>query len=322
VSTFAARAARWQKSCGCMLTFHRAAPAAEWEDLPDRGFYLSLSYLDNLLGYLNRTGWKAVTVTELLGRLQRGEEGARLVNFSVDDCYKDTWEHVVPLFRKHRVPVTLFVTTGIPDGTFELCWAGLESILAARKSVKFEGERIEISAPAAKTELFKRISAAWEKGNTDREYLEFCKSNDADPAELRKEHAITWEMLDSFRNDGHVEIGAHTVSHPRISSLGVESALSELKASRARLESRLGIECRHFAFPYGRSADCGPRDFDLAREAGFESAATTRKGLVSSNQDFFSLPRNTVNGARQSIPYANALLSGLAGVGARVLGRV
>jgi hypothetical protein len=43
------------------------------------------------------------------------------------------------------------------------------------------------------------------------------------------------------------------------------------------LIERLGINVRHFAFPCGRSADCGPRDFELAREAVFARAATSRK---------------------------------------------
>jgi peptidoglycan/xylan/chitin deacetylase (PgdA/CDA1 family) len=322
MNTLAARAAHWQKSPGCMLTFHRAAPSAVWAGLPNRGFHLDLGYLNRLLIYLRNSGWEVVTVDEMLGRLNRGEPGERLVNFSVDDCYKDTWEHVVPLFRKHGVPVTLFVTTGIPDNTLELYWAVLESILAERASVKFEGITIDVSAPPAKREAFRRIAAVWDRGSTEARYLDFCRVNGADPARLRADHAITWEMLESFRDDKLVEIGAHTVSHPRVGSLSAQEALTELRDCGDRLRSRLGVPCRHFAFPYGRSGDCGPRDFALAREAGFASASTTRKGLLSPEQDVFSLPRNTLNGSYQSIAYANTLLSGLAGFGARVFGRV
>ncbi len=322
MSSLAARAAQWQNSCGCMLTFHRAAPAAQWADLPNKNFYLNLDYLDNLLGSLKRGGWEIVTVEELTGRLERREDSSRLVNFSVDDCYRDTFEHVVPVFQRHGVPVTLFVTTGIPDGTMSLGWAGLESILARRNRVTVDGETADIPSQAAKQRWFAKISAAWDGGDFDRDYEAFCRVNEADPAKLREEHAISWEMLETLRDNPLVEIGAHTVSHPRISSLPADGALRELAGSRQRLRSRLGIECRHFAFPYGRSADCGRRDFDLAREAGFASASTTRKGLLQPGQDVFSLPRNTLNGAYRSITYANLLLSGLAGLAAKVLGRV
>src|ERR1700733_9408547 len=112
LNRFTPRLAQGPKSYGCMLTFHRAAPAEEWADLPNRNFYLSIDYLDKLLRHLVRHGWEIVTVEKLLGSLQEGVRGRLLVNFSVDDCYKDTWKHVVPLFKRHGVPVTLFVTTG------------------------------------------------------------------------------------------------------------------------------------------------------------------------------------------------------------------
>lgn len=78
MSSLTARAAQWQNSCGCMLTFHRAAPATQWAELPNKNFYLNLDYLDNLLGSLKRDGWQVVTVEELTGRLERGENGSRL----------------------------------------------------------------------------------------------------------------------------------------------------------------------------------------------------------------------------------------------------
>jgi peptidoglycan/xylan/chitin deacetylase (PgdA/CDA1 family) len=318
----AANAARCQHSRGCMLTFHRAAPSGAWSALPNRDFYLHLDHLDCLLRYLTRNKWKIVTIDELLNGLERGEKDAQLVNVSVDDCYKDTWEHVVPLFRRHGVPVTLFVTTGIPDGSLSLGWAGLETILAQRNIVLFNNEAINVSTPSAKRRWFAKITQVWEQGDFDHGYAEFCQINRADLDELRTAHAITWEMLDSFRGDPLVEIGSHTTSHPRLCALSAEGARRELAASRDRLQSQLGVECRHFAFPYGRSGDCGARDFNLARKAGFASASTTRKGLVRRNQDVFRLPRNTLNGAYQSMTYLNALLSGAAGFAAEVLGRV
>ena len=85
---------------------------------------------------------------------------------------------------------------------------------------------------------------------------------------------------------------------------------------------RLGVVTRHFAFPYGRSGDCGPRDFELADEAGFGSAATTRKGLVRRGQNAFSLPRNTINGGHRSLAAMELHLTGLTGAAAKMMGRV
>lgn len=117
---------------GCLFTFHRVAPSALWKTLPNRDFYIDLEFFDRLLTYLRRTGWTFVTIDEALRRAGRANSEDRYVNFSVDDGYRDTYELVVPLFRRHGVPITIYVTTGIPDGTIPLWWAGLEETLLRR----------------------------------------------------------------------------------------------------------------------------------------------------------------------------------------------
>jgi peptidoglycan/xylan/chitin deacetylase (PgdA/CDA1 family) len=309
-------------SRGCLFTFHRAAPSDVWETLPNRDFYLDLKFLDRVLGYLARSGWEVVTIEEALQRATRGSTNDRYVNFSVDDCYRDTFEEVVPLFRRHGVPVTLFVTTGIPDGTLPLVWAGLEDALLRQDRVILNDEILVIDTPETKREAYARISAAWDAANANDRYADFCTQNGIDVEAMHWKHAISWEMLEALRHDPLVEIGAHTISHARISTLPLRVALAELQGSRERLTTKLGVAPRHFAFPYGRSGDCGPRDFDLARQAGFASAATTRKGVIRSGQDGFRLPRNTLNGSHRNLTMIEMHLTGLSGVAGRMLGRV
>lgn len=313
---------------GCLFTFHRAARTAEWADLPDRGFYLDLAFLDRLLGHLRRTGWSIVTMDEVVRRAaepcgrRRGDgRRRRYANFSVDDCYRDTWDLVVPLFRRHGVPVTLFVTTGIPDRGCTLWNVGLEAVIRRSAQVRYGSATIETATPDEKRAAFAMLQQAWGQGDPKRAYLLFCAENGVDPRRLHDEHAIEWDMLAALRDDPCVELGGHTVSHPRVSTLPRAEALAELAGCRARLRGQLGVEARHFAFPYGRAGDARPRDFALARQAGFASAATTRKGLVRRGADPWSLPRNTLNGDHRSLLLAEAHLAGLTGAAARLLGR-
>jgi peptidoglycan/xylan/chitin deacetylase (PgdA/CDA1 family) len=246
----------------------------------------------------------------------------RYINFSVDDGYRDTFEEVVPVFRRHRLPVTVFVTTGIPDGTLPLWAAGLELALLQKSQVILEGKTIDVDSAESKQAAFRAIAASWECADTDGCYRRFCELNGVDAEELHRNYAISWEMLEILREDPLVEIGAHTVSHARIAALSVADAVAEVRGSRERLSKRLDIDVRHFAFPFGRSGDCGPRDFEIARQSGFASAATTRKGLVRQNQNPFSLPRNTINGAHRSLALMESHLTGLSGFAARMIGRV
>ncbi|MGI4952092.1 MAG: lipid II flippase MurJ [Janthinobacterium lividum] len=305
---------------GCCLTFHRAAKTAEWAALPNRPFYLDIDHLERLLRHLQRAGWDIVTLDEAVRRMaQPGSR--RFVNISIDDCYRDTAELVVPLFRRLGVPVTLFVTTGIPDGTLRLRDAGLETILLQRDWVEVDDKRYRLADAAQRRAAYHAISRSWDKPGAEADYDGFCRAHGFDPDALDAEHRITWPMLQAFRDDPFVEIGGHTVSHPHVASLGAAAAAAEIGGCRTRLLEQLGGSVRHFAFPYGRQADCGARDFGLVRQAGYVSGATTCKGLVGSGDDRFRLRRNTLNGRHRALPYVYAHLTGLSGLATRVLRR-
>lgn len=307
---------------GCCLTFHRVARREDWATMADQGFTLPLDWLDGLIAKLLR-GWDIVTMDEALRR-RPGDR--RFVNLSIDDGYRDTWELAVPLFRAHGVPVTIYVTTGIPDGGYEMWRVGLETILTERDEVVSREGGMQMKLPdlRAKRAAFRRLCREWEAAaEPAAQYRAFCADNRFDPAELHARHAITWGMLRSLSNDPCVEIGAHTVTHRRLSGLSPDAALVEMVDSRARLEAELHSPVRHFAFPFGRHGDCGPREFELARQAGFASAATTRKGLIhpGAHANTYGLPRNTLKAARGNAARLASHLTGVSGALARMLGR-
>eukprot|EP01037_Dinobryon_pediforme_P015535 gene15535-15682_t len=307
---------------GGLFTFHRGARAARWETLPNRNFYLNLDFLDTVLRHLRQENWDIVTIEEAVRRASAPELGRKFVNFSVDDCYRDTFEEIVPLFREHKAPVTLFVSTGIPDATMTLWGAGLEDALLQRDRVLLDNGWLDARDSAAKRQAYDSIATLWDGPHANACYERFCQLNQIDIAAMHWKHAISWDMLAQIKDDPCVEIGGHTINHPRVSSLAPDAALAELAGCRLRLEEKLGLPVRHFAFPYGRSADCGPRDFDIARQAGFASAATTCKGLVHTGQQVAHLPRITLNGGHQTLAMVEAHLAGLTAMAAKVLGRV
>jgi peptidoglycan/xylan/chitin deacetylase (PgdA/CDA1 family) len=81
---------------------------------------------------------------------------------------------------------------------------------------------------------------------------------------------LTWEQLAGLAAHGW-EIGSHTQSHPRLTTLGDEALERELRDSRAECERRLGLPCRTLAYPYG---DYDSRVAAAAGRAGYEAACT------------------------------------------------
>src|SRR3712207_6310003 len=90
-------------------------------------------------------------------------------------------------------------------------------------------------------------------------------------------------------------------------------ARHEIAGSKAVVERKLGRPVRHFAYPVGDPTSAGPREFALAREAGFATAVTTRPGHLfpAHRTHLHALPRVSVNGLHQSEEALRALLSGV-----------
>jgi Polysaccharide deacetylase len=188
--------------------------------------------------------------------------------------------------------------------------------------VVIDGRKIDVSTAEAKRQVYSRTEAVWSEADSIACYRAFCEQNDVDDEAVYSRNALSWEMVERLRNDPFVEIASHGAMHQRFSSLTKSEAFDALESGRRRLMEKLDIDIRHFAFPYGRSTDCGPRDFELARRAGFASAATSRKGLIRYGQDPFQLPRNTLNGGHKNVALVELHLAGITGVVARMLGRV
>lgn len=66
------------------------------------------------------------------------------------------------------------------------------------------------------------------------------------------------------------EIGAHSCSHPRLTSLDDGALAVELRQSRAECEAQVGTAVTSMAYPYG---DLDARVMAQARLAGFQAAA-------------------------------------------------
>ncbi len=69
---------------------------------------------------------------------------------------------------------------------------------------------------------------------------------------------MTWADARSLAAQGHV-IGAHTVTHPKLSALDGGCQTSQIEGSVAKVSSEVG-GCVPFAYPYGVKGECSPGD--------------------------------------------------------------
>lgn len=101
---------------------------------------------------------------------------------------------------------------------------------------------------------------------------------------------VGWDEVRALRAAG-MEIGAHSVTHPDLTSLGLDDLRAQVAQSGATIAAEIGAPVRSFCYPAGRFNDTVAA---VARESGYTSATTTAPDLPQDNP--YTLPRLRVSG--------------------------
>jgi len=97
---------------------------------------------------------------------------------------------------------------------------------------------------------------------------------------------MSWKEVEEMVQSG-IEIGAHTVYHPRLTEIPLPEAKKEI------LDSAKRLQFESFCYPYG---DYNQEIKQLVRDAGFKCAFTVEPGVNNQGNDLFALKRIGTNG--------------------------
>lgn len=305
---------------GSILTFHRICPdhaAASFS--PNSGLAITPEFFMTVIRFVRSRDYDIVTLDEAIERLSMSPKARRFVCLTFDDGYRDNFEFALPICRAEGIPFTVFVTTGFHDGRYAAWWLGLETLLATRSELRFEWSGVSyafaLSTSAEKNAAFTALAKCFSSlSRDDRNALEkvICAGTQVDFRALTSRLSMQPEMIAELDHSGVAIVGAHTVSHPRLAGLTEDEVRWEMQTGRDELEAIVGHKVRHFAYPFGRPCDAGPREFHICRELGFSTAVTTRNAnLVAAHRGFTSrLPRLDISGKRQSLSAVEVQISG------------
>lgn len=180
--------------------------------------------------------------------LRDGRIPARAVAVTFDDGYADLLHVAAPLLERYDVPATAFVTTGSPGCAFP--WD---------------------AGPGNTKDKLHDIGSAHHGGTA--------------PATRR---ALTVAELEVLAAKRCIEVGAHTITHPRLAELAPEAQRREIQGGKAALEEVLGRRVASFSYPHGSVRRV---TVTLVREAGFERACTSIFAVAHRRSDRLRLPR-------------------------------
>jgi peptidoglycan/xylan/chitin deacetylase (PgdA/CDA1 family) len=305
---------------GAIFMLHHVIPGGGSDEgfAPNSGLEVTPEFLDQVLTMLKMRGFDLVNLDEAVNRIEDG--GRPFAAFTLDDGYRDNLIHAQPVFQRQNCPYTVFVAPAISNGTCELWWRGLEAVISDNASVNAEigGESfvLDTSTVERKHEAWKRLYWPVRTLEQHRQRVwirEFCSSHGVDLDAICASSAMSWNEIRTLSADPLCTIGAHTINHFNVKALPAEEALAEMTDSADIIEAQTGKRPEFFAYPYGDETSAGPREFELARAAGFRAAVTTRKGMIfpAHRDHLTALPRFSLSGHFQNMRYVNTLMSGV-----------
>lgn len=302
-----------------VLMYHRIAePESDVWDLA-----VSPANFEQHLRLLRQTSL-VLPAEELVSRLARQTLKRRSLVITFDDGYGDNYRVAKPLLARYGLPATFFIPTGNMGQPSEFWWDELEAIFLLAEylppalrllvgedwvvadlqaeqqltnQLRQQHRQWRVAAAAPPTQRAAVFYEVWrrlkvlpqpEQQHAMRQLREWADQ----PAEPRPAYQrMLAEQVRELGREPLFTIGAHTVTHPALSSQPLAAQKNELAANQQSL-NQLVEPVQLLAYPYG---DYTKETSVLAAELGFRAAFTTSGSAVTPTSALHQLGRFQVN---------------------------
>lgn len=277
----------WTGLATCLM-YHRVCPdETEFDDMapgfaPNRDLSVTVSAFDEQMAFVARH-FNCLSLPEAVERLASGGLPERSLVVTFDDGYLDNLTLALPILRKHAVPATMYIATGLIGQSGLSWWYELEDLIAAGDGfhVKWNKQNLYFSTidAAAKCRAFDVLNRMLKRMEPAEQAKFMGMLRQGAIRRIRDENQLmNHRQLIELAADPLITIGAHTHHHLSLSGLNPIRLRHEMLRSKTLLESWLEQPIEHLAYPFGGQAQASDREFSAAAELGFSSAVTTRLG--------------------------------------------
>ena len=246
-----------------------------------------------------------ITLTALSKGIDERRIPRKAVAVTFDDGYADTLYAAKPLLERHAVPATVFLVTG--NVGQEFWWDELE-----RTTLSLRPSPDRVSLTLGHVTYSWRVEDSAVNGyRKDRARLEMLREvhrrllplphaeRERAMSQVRRWQSETFvpepnqrclspDEIVRLDEEGFIEIGAHSVTHPVLPALPAQEQKTEVESSKSYLESLLGKPVKGFSFPNGASSE---ESLNVVKASGYQYACTSCNDVASNKTDRFLLPR-------------------------------
>jgi len=288
-----------------ILMYHRIAepPVDPW------GLAVSPAHFEEHLHVLRRTR-QPFPLAEFISRFVSGTLPSNAVALTFDDGYVDNLIVGKPLLAAAGIPATVFLPTGFIDRS-EAFWSDelatfiLLSSTPQRLDLVLRDQTMHFDFGADSTgngttpgdSSKTRHAALWtiwqalRRLEDEERRLTMAKLRSIfaeTDHRVRLGRPMTRDEVRTIARDGLVTIGAHTVTHPVLSSLETAACRREITESKLACEELIGAPVAEFAYPYG---DFDTKAREAVKAAGFTAAFSIQHGPATVVSDIWAMPR-------------------------------
>jgi peptidoglycan/xylan/chitin deacetylase (PgdA/CDA1 family) len=267
---------------------------------------------------------RPMRLVDLTHDLEQGRCPRAAVVVTFDDGYRDNLDAALPVLEAFDVPATVFCASGAVGSARAFWWDRLAGLLLGPDrlpevlalTVGGEHKHVLLQAaarydtadrvsdrrqPVVGTNASPRLRLYREVWAWLRPLAEADRSRALDQIEqwgassggapTAAPQPLSLEQARQLAANRLIEVGAHSVTHPALSTLSPDAQRDEIARSKSELEAVVGRPLVSFAYPFG---DQGADTEALVREAGFRSSCTTQAAAVRAGTNPFQLPRVAV----------------------------
>jgi peptidoglycan/xylan/chitin deacetylase (PgdA/CDA1 family) len=243
------------------------------------------------------SAFRIIPLIEASRRLKDGTLPANAACITFDDGYADNLTVAAPILARLRVSATFFIATGFLDGGRMWNDTVIESMRLARGRVldlsaldlgtwPCATDKQRVASIGGLLDRLKYLPQADRQTLVDRIALQVGLPAHSDLM-------MTRQQVRELRRYG-MSIGAHTRTHPILTTLDADAAREEIAGGRRELEEILNERVKLFAYPNGKPM----RDYDrshvaIVKELGFDAAVSTAWGVSDRFSDRYELSRFT-----------------------------
>lgn len=231
--------------------------------------------------------YRIVSTDELYSSLINKEPIKNTCCLTVDDGWKSTYDVIFPIIKKHRIPITIFVSpksckTGYNFWFYLLNYCNLEKVKnAVVESGLFESTIVQYPIDLILKELDIDTITSIVNSSIDTSKV----------SEIPRGFINTEELLE-MKSSGLVTIGSHTLNHPILANETSERSYLEIKDSINELSELIKEPIKYFAYPNGLfELDFGEREISTIKEMGINMAFSVDSNVITKNPNLFSVPR-------------------------------